>query len=228
MAKKDEEKAKLQGNGNNQVQGFVFGINLKGSEAVVMEGIKAFTHAMTKSGVVLTPPVVRPSLSAGAPAPAATTSTVDTEEIPQPEVTDAVVEDEDEEIQDDAVTEEPGNSGPKRTYTFKAPKFLHELDMTKASKPLVDFMAEKGNPTELMDRYIAIAVWLKDHMQTEEFTINHIWTAYSLLGWKTQFPENHSQTLRDLKSKKNYLTKEKGAGYKVSWPGEQYVTKMGA
>lgn len=116
--------------------------------------------------------------------------------------------------------------GPKRNYTFRAPKFLHDLDLSKAAKPLADFMTEKGNPSDVTDQYIVIAVWLKEQMAVEQFKIAHIWTAYSFLGWKAQFPENHSQPLRDL-IKKNFLTKDKD-GYKVSWPGEQYVTKLGA
>lgn len=66
MAKKDEEKAKPNGNGNNRVQGFVFGINLQGTEGVVSEGIKAFTQALASSGLTLTPaPAARGVLVAG-------------------------------------------------------------------------------------------------------------------------------------------------------------------
>ncbi len=169
---------------------------------------------------------VQPTRALAAPktaAAAAPAQAIDQTEISFP------TEPEQEEVEPEAAEEEPSNgSGPKRSYTFKAPKFLHDLDLTKATKPLADFIAEKGNATEIMDRYIVIAVWLKEHMGVDEFKIDHIWTAYHALGWKAQFPENHSQPLRDLKSKKNFVTKEKGVGYKVSWPGEQYVAKMGA
>ncbi|HWY71354.1 MAG TPA: hypothetical protein VNX88_21990 [Terriglobales bacterium] len=79
----------------------------------------------------------------------------------------------------------------------------------------------------MSERYIAVAVWLKEHLQIEEFTIHHIYTAFDNLGWKAQMPVDHSQPLRDLKNKRHFLTKEKGAGYKVNWQGIQYVANMG-
>jgi hypothetical protein len=104
---------------------------------------------------------------------------------------------------------------------------MDDLDLSKATKQLADFMAEKGNPTETNDRYIAIAVWFKEHMNVEEFTIHHVYTAFVNLGWKAQVPVDHSQPLRSLKNKRHLLTKEKGGGYKVNFQGIQYVAKMG-
>jgi len=227
---KSDKAKSVPANSDNRVQGFVFGINLEGSEQVVMEGIKAFTSAMTKSGGILTAPIARPILpssptskqksSAGAPvADQPDTS----EETPE----EQIEVDGQEEVEEPSDEAPPNGTGPKRDYIFKAPNFLHDLDLRTADKPLSDFMAEKGNPTETMDRYIVIAVWFKDHMNTAEFKIDHIWTAYNALGWKAQFPANHSQPLRDLKKKK-FVTKEKGSDYKVGWLGEQHVAGLNA
>ena len=233
MGKKDEQKAKLNGAGNqkSRMKVFVAGFEMEGGDDVMAEGFKAIrelTTAVSRGAAVLAP-VSPPKPALGAPKAGAVIPANGISEEDEAEEANSLlepqVEEEDEEVDESA----NGNpKGPKRAYTFKAPKFLHDLDLSKAPKPLADFLSEKGNPTEIMDRYIVIAVWLKEQMGVEEFSINHIWTAYNSLGWKAQFPENHSQPLRDLKSKKNFLTKEKGAGYKVSWPGEQYVTKMGA
>jgi hypothetical protein len=65
-------------------------------------------------------------------------------------------------------------------------------------------------------------------MKLEEFGINEIFTVFDNFGWRTSIPVNHSQPLRDLKTKRHFLTKEKGGGYKVNWQGIQYVAKMGA
>ena len=230
MAKKDEQKAKLSGNGNqkSRMKVFVAGFEMEGGDEVMAEGFKAIrdlTTAMSRGAAVLAPAAPAKPALVGAP-PAAF---IPAEEAEVSEAEAPVHEAAEVEVDQDDEVEEASNGngkGPKRNYTFKAPKFLHELDLRKAAKSLPDFIAEKGNPTEVTDQYIAIAVWLKENMAVEEFKIAHIWTAYSFLGWKAQFPENHSQPLRDL-IKKNFLTKEKG-GYKVSWPGEQYVTKMGA
>jgi hypothetical protein len=153
---------------------------------------------------------------------------VDQEEIQFPPAAEEQVDQEDVE---DALAEDAasGNGGgPKRTYNFKAPTFMDDLDLSKATKQLADFMAEKGSPTETNDRYIAIAVWFKEYMKIEEFTIHHIYTAFVNLGWKAQVPVDHSQPLRSLKNKRHFLTKEKGAGYKVNFQGIQYVAKMGS
>jgi hypothetical protein len=89
-------------------------------------------------------------------------------------------------------------------------------------------VAEKGDPTETNDRYIVVATWLNQQMSVEEFGINEIYTVFKNLDWQSSIPVNHSQPLRDLKTKRHFLTKEKGHGYKVNWAGLQYVGKMGA
>lgn len=228
MSRKDEQKAKNNGNGRNRVQGFVFGINLEGTEEVVTEGIRAFTQAMTKSGlIVASTAAVRPALLEAKPNSRAVVD-LETEE---PEATEESAQENYDSVADDDAEETPSNgssNGSKRTYNYRAPRFLDELDLTKATESIKDFMAEKGNPSETNDRYMVVAVWLKEHMQIEEFTINHVYTVFDNLGWKGQIPINHSQPLRDLKTKRHFLTKEKGAGYKVNWQGTQYVTNMGA
>ena len=233
MAKKDEQKAKSNGVGKSRMRVFVAGFDMEGSDEVMAEGFKAIRELSASiSHSTILPPALAGKPALGAPkledAPGAAPSTAVETEIEEP-VEGTTIEGEDVDVDDDAEEETSnGNGGPKRTYTHKAPEFLHALDLSKAAKPLADFMAEKGNPTEIYDRYMVIAVWLKEQMAVNEFSIAHVWTAYNFLGWKSQMPENHSQPLRDLKSKKNFLTKEKGEGYKVSWPGEQYVAKMGA
>lgn len=235
MGKKDEQKAKPVGNGNNRVQGFVFGINLQGTEEVVTEGIKAFTQALASSGLALAPaPATRGVLVAAKPngnsAPAGTAAApaatdIDDQVGPEAEEQTSEIE---EQLEEDAEEESSSNgNGAKRNYNYRPPKFLDDLDLTKTSKPVADFMAEKGNPSETNDRYIAVAVWLKEHMNIETFTINHIFTVFDNLGWKAQIPVNHSQPLRDLKTKRHFLTKNKD-GYQVNWQGTQYVANMGA
>jgi hypothetical protein len=104
---------------------------------------------------------------------------------------------------------------------------MHDLDFSKASKSLEDFMAEKGNPPEMIDKYLVTIVWFKDYMNIEEVTVHHIYTAFDHVGWKSQMPVNPSIPLRDLKSKRHMLTREAGAeGYKLNFKGIQQVGKM--
>jgi hypothetical protein len=105
---------------------------------------------------------------------------------------------------------------------------LSELNLTTAPIKLTDFVAEKGNPTETLDRYLVLAAWFKVHFGTEEITADHMFTAYRHLGWQSAMPNDPTQPLRDLKAKKNWFDKGGKGAYKINWSGENTVSKMGA
>ncbi|MGA9510320.1 MAG: hypothetical protein WBV55_17005, partial [Candidatus Sulfotelmatobacter sp.] len=142
MAKKDEQKAKLNGSGKSRLKMFVAGFDMEGSDEVMAEGFKAIRElsASISRSTVLPPALVsKPALSAKATG----TTTVDAEEVEQP------VEVAEEEVEADDAAEETTNgngSGTKRSYSFKTPTFLNELDTTKAKKDLKEFVAEKNPP----------------------------------------------------------------------------------
>jgi hypothetical protein len=193
-------------------------LDMENANAAVADGIKSLASALSGRTVM-------------APIRALTT----------PKVAVAPPVDEQEEIQfppqgqdehevEEADSEPPpsGNgAGQKRVYNFKAPKFMDDLDLTKATKPLADYVAEKS-PTEMLDKYLVVVVWFKLYLKIDGVKIGHVFTAFSNLGWKSQMPESHSQPLRDLKAKRHFLTFDKEVGYKVNWQGEQHVEKMGA
>ncbi|MGH7932212.1 MAG: hypothetical protein ACREQN_03485 [Candidatus Binataceae bacterium] len=214
MARKEEQKTN---NGSGHIKVRVIEFEIDGHDATLAEGIKAFTTALSHSAVIVTTPK-RPALPV--PERPNTPVALDAEE---PEPADTSTDGLEQEV-----AEEKSSNGQKRSYNYRPPKFMDDLDLTKGTKPLAEFIAEKGSPTEMLDRYLVVAVWLKKHLQIEEFTINHIYTAFDNLGWKAQMPPNHSQPLRDLKTKKHFLTKEKSGAYKVNWQGTQHVEKMGA
>jgi hypothetical protein len=128
---------------------------------------------------------------------------------------------EDEPEEEETETTRRPRSAPR------APKFLEELNLTTATKPLEDFVKEKA-PDNDSDKYAVIAVWYKQHFKTDEISIDHIFTAYDKLGWRAQMPSpDPSQTLRNLKNQKNWLSKGSKAGlFKVNWNGEDAVNKM--
>jgi hypothetical protein len=105
---------------------------------------------------------------------------------------------------------------------------MDDLDFSTASKSLEDFMAEKGNPTEITDKYLVTVVWFKDFMNIEAVMVHHIFTAFDHIGWKAEMPVNPTIPLRDLKGKRHMLTRESGAeGYKLNFKGIQHIEKMG-
>ena len=223
MARKSEQPAN-GGNNKGKVKAFVFGFELEGNEEVLAEGIKAFTTAISRSGISVSQPVL---IKANNAAPQLGPATAEQEETTLLESVPNDGDEDGEEKEDTPGKSPSGSGGAKRQASFRKLEFLNELDLNKATKSLADFMTEKGSPKSLGDKYIAVAAWLKDHMQIESFTIDHIYTAFDNLGWKAQIPTDHSSPLRDLKSKRHFLTYEKGAGYKLNWQGIQYVEKMG-
>jgi hypothetical protein len=220
--KKDEQK--LNGNGRvkfryaDSERFFDLDVDNIKNETGVVDGLKSIANAL--AGRSLPVQRVLPA------APKRPTQQVVVED-ETPELEDVVEETEDDG-QEEPTESGSNGAGPKRTYNYNPPKFLDNLDLTKASEPVAEFVAEKGDPTETNDRYIVVATWLNQQMSVEEFGINEIYTVFKNLGWQSSIPVNHSQPLRDLKTKRHFLTKEKGHGYKVNWAGLQYVGKMGA
>jgi hypothetical protein len=141
--------------------------------------------------------------------------------LPFPDQSAAEAEEKTVEESSDAAGERKHRPAPR------APKFLDDLNLTTATVSLEDFVKQK-NPDNDLDKYAVIAVWYKQHFNTGEISIDHIFTAYKTLGWQAQMPgPDPSQTLRNLKNNKNWLTAGSKRGFfKVNWHCEDTVNKM--
>jgi len=230
MAGRDEKKTNIVNTNNKgRLQIFVAGFAVEGNDSVLADGFKAIrdlTEAMKHSGVLAPAPRARAVLSSGSVTPKVETSKAEVFEAEQPdEPVELAVEDVEAAEQEQTPTN--GNATvPKRNYSYKTPKFLNDLDITKANKDLKEFVTEK-NPSTVTAKYLAIVYWLQKYMDVPEVTIDHVYTIFDILGWKTDIPSNPSVPLRDLKSKTHTLTREPGAeGYKLNFKGEQEVEKM--
>lgn len=227
MAKKDEVKAKAIGSGKSRMKVFVAGFEMEGNDEVMAEGFKAIRELSTAISRNAVLPPSKPALAAGNTGSTSNgkVATLEAETDEQEEtasIEETVVEDEGEEVSS-------GNgSGTKRSYNFKTPTFLNELDLSKGTKPLPEFIAAKS-PTDVMDKYLVVAFWLQKHMGIEEVTVDHIYTVFDHLDWKGEMPVKPGKPLSDLKSKRHVLTREPdAAGYKVNFKGERYIENMGA
>ena len=192
--------------------------------ADLVEGFKSFATALVRST-----PVTAPVRTLAPAQPVTNTSTAVIEApLPKKEVSEAV----EAETTGEVSWETPNGDRtdrPNRRSAPRAPRFLNDLDLTKAPVGLADFVQEKKSPDGDMDRYAVIAVWFKRQFNTEEITIDHIFTAYKALGWQAKLPGDLSQTFRNLKSNKNWFDSgSKRGAYKVNWNGESAVNKMGA
>lgn len=213
MAKRVEQKAKANGNGHNRVQGFVFGINLEGSQDVVMEGIKAFTTAMAKSGTTLLPVVTRPVLESGKQSAAAAAATDVVDQIEDPGNRGEEIS---EEESTTPTAEETSGDGAQKAVRRvpKTPVVLNDIDFSAGKVSLKDFVAQK-NPGDKYEKYAVITVWYKENHNLEEVNSDRIYTAYKFLDWVP--PNDVAQVLRDLKFSKKWFDKGTGrGGYKIN------------
>jgi len=221
MAKRDEQKANQNGYDSGGIKVRVIEFELHGRNATVSEGIKAITDAISNRTVVVSEPQ-RPALPA-IPKHEALVTTIDVEKPEEPDTSHTEIGSE----ETSATNLAGGNgTGSKRKYSYRTPKYLSDLDITKAKKNLQEFVEEK-NPPNVQAKYLVIVYWFLKYMDIAEVTIDHVYTVFDVLGWKAEMPSNPSVPLRDLKSKSNMLTREpKAEGYKLNFKGEQEVEKM--
>jgi len=156
-----------------------------------------------------------------------------------------VVEDKDEEVVQSGTLEFPETptderqeeeeetevleATPKPRRKPKAPKVLTDINLTTAKVSLADFMQQKGNPAEMMDKYSVVTVWYKHGFSITEMTIDRIFTAFKHLGWESQLPTDVEKPLKNLTYQKQWFQKAAGPGaYEIIWTGEDAVNKMGA
>ncbi len=185
----------------------------------VTEGLRSIANALAGHRIAVKPGrALPPKSSSPAEHEEAIIETAELEE---------VGETADQPAEEEATTGN-GSERPRRRPAPRAPKFLSDLNLTTASVPLADFVKEK-NPEGDMDKYAVIAAWFKDHFNTDEINVDHIFTAYRALGWQAQMPPDPSQTFRNLKNNKNWFDSgSKRGDYKINWNGADAVNKMGA
>lgn len=225
--KRDEQRTNGIGKGHIKFR-YVDGdkyldLDMEGvANEAVAEGLKSIANALAGKGAA-GPARTLPRSTAAPAAPV-----LDSEEEP---VSPDEVETEEDTVEE-PVSEETSGEGqeprPRRRSAPKAPTFLSDLDLTKSSVQLADFVQQK-NPGGDMERFAVIAFWFKEHMNLDEVTTDHIFTAYKTLGWQSQMPDDPGQTFRNLKSNKNWFDSgSKRGAYKINWNGINSVNKMGA
>jgi hypothetical protein len=123
--------------------------------------------------------------------------------------------------------ETPGTEAPRSKRKPKTPKVPTDINLSTATLPLADFMRQKS-PTEMLDKYVAVAVWYKDQFKITDVTIDRIWAAFKHLGWESQLPTDVEKPLQNLTYRKQWMQRAKAPGaYELIWTGEDAVNKMG-
>ena len=122
---------------------------------------------------------------------------------------------------------DPGRSEPKnpgKPRKLREPKFLRDLDLTQATRPLEDYISEKS-PITINDKYLVIAQWFKEFLDIAEITVDHIYTAFDILKMRDKVPQDAGQPLRSLKGANQIDNAGRGL-YKINWSGTKTVAAM--
>jgi hypothetical protein len=220
--KKDEDTSVNRSGGRVKLRWME--LDVEGGNADLVEGFKSLANALAGSASATAPPR---ALVPGAAVSSTSTAVLENPNVEDPGPTPVTTTETVEDLPPETISDDrPGP--PRRRAAPRAPRFLSDLDLTKAGVQLSDFVREK-NPEGDMDRFAVIAVWFKQQLGVEEVTIDHMFSAYQALGWQAQLPDDPSQTFRNLKNNRNWFDSgSKRGAYKINWNGENAVNKMGA
>lgn len=146
-----------------------------------------------------------------------------------PDDIDDEVASEDEAVMEPAAQREDEGAAAVRTGNkprkLRDPQFLHDVDLTTATTSLDDFIKQK-NPIAINDKYLVIAQWFKEFMETPEVSVDHIYTGFESLGCRAQVPKDASQPLRSLKVENLMESGSSRGVYKINWNGTKAVAEM--
>ena len=116
------------------------------------------------------------------------------------------------------------SSKPKtRSRPHRKPENL-QLDFSSPSPTLKEYM-DPHSDRPVMEKYLFLACWFKEHGGTSEVGIDHVYTAFKFLGWSV--PTNLIQPFRDLKRKHEAVDSgEERATFRLNHIGEERLRKL--
>lgn len=210
-----KQPPKNEQNGKMKVR--IIEFELEGSDMSLQESLKSIAAALSRPAVLT---IQRPQQRIGTTKTEidASSSHESAEDIENIEEVVA------EEESDSSATAVPRK--PRKPPKMAAPSLV-EIRFDDLKPTFAEFVAEK-EPKSDMQRYLCAAFWLKAHKSVNEVSIDHMYTAYKVMGWA--LPGVPVQPMRELaatRDKRFSKGAEKGH-YAINHIGEGYVTtKMG-
>lgn len=118
---------------------------------------------------------------------------------------------------DEAFAQADNIPRPRQARKARAPKVpnpVNDLDV-KSEPSLRGFVAEYDVKSGF-EKYLVIALWLRDAREINSFTVDHVYTCFKILGWSTN-SNDFSKPLRNLADNK-FLSGD-SKGYSLSLTG---------
>lgn len=111
---------------------------------------------------------------------------------------------EDEVLDDDehdlVVQSASQTQSPRKPRVAKTPTVLDDLDVKKEPS-LAEFTGQFDIKTNV-DKYLVIALWLRDARGIDTFNVDHIYTCFRILSWSTKSTD-FSKPLRNLRDEQS-------------------------
>lgn len=197
---------------------FVY-LKVKGGSNALQEAVRTFAATITRS------PPARPVLPAAASSPA---RRVPAANEPEPvEQQQPLFGGDVAEVEEDsgAEVEAPRSSPPRIVKPRPIPEIVADLDVTTGEVPLAEYI-DKKQPKTVLEKYLAIAHWLREYKSIPSVNVSHIFTCYRGLKWTP--PNNIGGPLADLSKKKRQMMTGDGNGnYTLTIVGLNEVDRMG-
>jgi hypothetical protein len=212
-----KQPSKTDQNGKMKVR--IIEFELEGSDMSLQESLKSITAALSRPPVT-TAPRLQQRLGA-------------TRSVAEVVIDDPSEPSEDvDQVEEIEHKEEPTVSAPAlHKKQRKPPKMaapsLVDIRFDDENPTFAEFVQQK-EPKNDMQKYLCAAFWLKTYKTVNEVSIDHMYTAYKVMGWA--LPTNPVQPMRELaatRDKRFSKGAEKGH-YTINHVGEGFVTtKMG-
>jgi hypothetical protein len=124
--------------------------------------------------------------------------------------------------EDDLEVEEPARkTRSSRPRAVKPPKVVDGVDWD--AEPSLKLFVEGFEIQTDFERYLATALWFREHRDMPTITPGHVYTAYRQLGWPTSIPD-FVKPFRNMKDAQLFTGGAK-EGFSINQLGEGKIKK---
>lgn len=204
-----KQPPKSDQNGKMKVR--IIEFELEGSDISLQESLKSITAALSRPTIVTAP---RQQQRLGA-----TRSVAEVVVEPSEDVDDVEEIEQEEQL---TAFAPPAPKRPRKPPKMAAPSLV-DIRFDDEKLTFAEFVEQK-DPKNDMQKYLCAAFWLKTYKSINEVSIDHMYTAYKVMGWA--LPTNPVQPMRELaatRDKRFSKGAEKGH-YAINHVGEGFVT----
>ncbi|WP_042567590.1 hypothetical protein, partial [Ralstonia solanacearum] len=212
-----KQPPKADQNGKMKVR--IIEFELEGSDISLQESLKSIAAALSRPAVVAAPRQQQRLDTTRSIAEVIMNN-------PGDQLEDLADVDAIEQEEEPAVSAPPVPRKPRKPPKMATPSLV-DIRFDDERPSFAEFVEQK-DPKSDMQKYLCAAFWLKTYKGVNEVSIDHMYTAYKVMGWA--LPTTPVQPMRELaatRDKRFSKGAEKGH-YAINHVGEGFVTtKMG-